>query len=230
MKSANFKMAVKLLMLVVIMSALTACGGATFVKGGMDPLKGNEKVGVVVPEFKLYKINPVFGPPVHLHDKLDELAVAKMKDAAIKELTQKGFTPVVLTANEKTAALLKKVNDLPKKDKTVADPATADLGDLHELFKEQGLDYLLVLDGDAVLPNSALHNIVAGVLDTAVGLVIGSVVDSGHFKGAFATRTGIVGADGKYSYYKELKYPKNFITAREDVVADILNNWIASRK
>lgn len=196
------------------------------------PLKGNEKVGVVVPEYKLYKINPFIGPPVHLNDKLDELAVARMSEAITKELTQKGFTAVVLPANEKTAALLKRFKELPRTEKVLSDPAVVDLGDLYDLFKENGIDTLMLLDGNAIVPNSGIQKLTEAAIETAIALSIKSVVTSGNFKGAATTRTTMVDSTGKVNFYKEIKFVKDcdFTKDRDSIAERTINEWVASRK
>lgn len=227
--NSRFTLAVKVLMLAVVMSGLTACSGATFVKSGMDPLKGNERVGIVVPEYKLYR-RAMIGAPIHLSDKVDVLAAARMGDSLKGHLLKKGFTSVIIPASDKVAAMVKRFNDAPRDGKNLSDPSVANLGDLRELFKENDINYIMLLDGEAVVPNSGAHKLTQAAIETAAALALRSIVYSGNFKGAVTTRTTVVEPDGKVSFYKELKFAKDFTEDRDEIATETIKRWTNSRK
>lgn len=233
MKSANFKMAVKLLMLVFIMSALTGCGGANFVRGNMDPLKGNEKVGVLVIRHEVWQ-QKLFGN-VSISDKLDRLAAEKVATELNDQLAKKGFTPIVLPASEKMAALAKSYKDLPRSGRHVVnDPQVADFGDLRGLFKEYGIDHILVYEGECVPRKGALASFGAAGLNLGIGLITNSIISTGPAKGFTITYTGIVEPNGKLAYYNREQFTKkgDFFSAdqRKDMLEAIIDEWAQAQK
>lgn len=221
MKSQMFKLVAKVILLVVVMAGLTACGGATFVKGGIDPLKGGEKVGVLVTSFQVND-KGLWGPE-HISDKLDADAVAKMGDLLKDHLTKKGFTPVMVPTSDKVAALVKKYNELPRNGrKVISDPDTADLGDLREMFRENGVDYLIVFEGESIIKRSALQSVTGATVAAGMSLALSSVVSSGSSKGITVTYTGVLGPDGKFSFYNREQFVKN-----GDILSSVQRHGIA---
>lgn len=223
----------KMVLAVVMMAGLTACGGATFVKGS-DPLKGGEKVGVLVAS---YQINSSYGGMhgTHISDKVDAEASVKMGDALKEDLVKKGFTPVMIPATVKTAELVKKYKELPRNfRRVVSDPNAADLGDLHDLFKENGIDRLLLFEGESTVAPSMTQNLTKAAVATGMSIAIGSVVSGGHTKPATFTYTSVVEPNGKLSFYNREQYTKNgdfyYYTDREKMAEHAVAGWIDSTK
>lgn len=227
----NIFATMKVLAIVLTMLALTGCG-TTFANKSMLPLKGTETVGVLIAKYEVQKYG-LFSY-VHIHEKVDKAAADKMTEIFKDKLLKEGLTPVVIPADEKVANLVKRYKDAPRNfRRVISEPEKVDLGDLTELFKEKNLDYLLVYEAESVIRPSALQNFVSAGVSTAIGLALNSVVD-GSSDVRTISYTGIVGRDGKFSYYNREQFTKNGDIAspvHRDIMGEAtVKGWVDSRK
>lgn len=229
-----FRLAVQVLMLAVVMSGLTACGGTNFVRSNIDPLKGTEKVGVLVVRHEIVKQGMVSF--VSISDKLNEGASAMVGSDLESQIAKKGFTPILIPANDKVAAIVQKYKDLPRSGRrVVSDPQEAEFGDLHELFKEHGVDYILFYEGESVPRKGALGSFASAGVSLGISVLTSSVVSSGlPARGFTITYTGAMGPNGKLSYYNREQFTKKgdffSTTEREGMMEAVVNGWAASQK
>lgn len=224
--------AIKVLVLAAATFALTGCGGATFVKGDMDPMKGGERVGILIAKQEI-KVPTGGMNGTHISDEFDkqvgEKVAAKLKD----KLAAKGFTPVIVPADEKTADLLKKYKEAPRNfRRVISSPKSLELGELDDLFKISGIDILLVYEGESVAKPSSL-SVKAGV-GVATGLLFGAHGLASSAKPSTFTYTGIVERDGKLSYYNREQFTKTGdildLGDADKIVDSVVSGWLKERK
>jgi len=229
----NIFATMKVLAIILAMFALTGCGGATFAKSSMDPLKGSERVGILVAKYEVQRPGGLH-KGIHIHEKVDKVAADKMADVLKDKLARQGFTPVVIPVDEKVAELVNKYKAAPRNfRRIISEPEKVELGDLTELFNENNLDYLLVYEGESVIRPSALQSFVSAGVSTAIGLALNTVVGGGGTPSTF-TYTGIAGRDGKFSYYNREQFTKTGDIAApldRDIMAEaVVKSWMDSRK
>jgi hypothetical protein len=232
-KSAKFCSVAKLIGLIVVLAGLTACGGVNFVRGDIDPLKGTERVGVLVAKHEVYKSGGF--QYQNISDKLNEDAAAKMGDHIKGQLAKKGFSPVIIPAGGKVAAMVQRYKELPRSSrKVLSKPDAANLGDLHELFQENGIDYILLYEGESLARRGALQNLTAASVATGLGVALNSMVITGPAKGFTITYTSTLDASGKLNFYNREQFSKKgdifSLADREEIAEAIVNGWINTRK
>ncbi|WP_224962646.1 hypothetical protein [Geomonas subterranea] len=226
--------AIKVLVLAVVTFALTGCGGATFVKGDMNPLKGGERVGVLIAKQEMKDPTKGFNG-ARISDEFDKEVADKVAVKLKDKLAAKGFAPVIVPADEKTTDLLKKYKNAPRNfRKVISDPESLDLGKLDELFKSTGIDILLVYEGESTIrPSAASGNVKAGV-GVGTGLLLGAHGLASSGKPSTFAYTGIVERNGKFSYYNRQQFTKEgdiLDRADADTMAEaVVNGWLKERK
>ena len=223
------------LVAVIALIVLAGCGGgATFTQGGLDPLKGSEKVGIIVTSYQIMTHGKwIHGD--HVSDKVDAEATKMAAPLLMARLVEKGFTPVLIPATAQSAELIQKYRDLPRNfRRVVSEPDSANLGDLHDLFRENGIDCLILFEGESTLPTSALNSFTSAALSTGISMAIGSVVPGNYAPPVTFTYTGVVGSDGKFSFYNREQFTKHgdftYLPDRTKIVEHAIDGWVESRK
>lgn len=232
MKTGMMMATIKLLAMIVMMSALSGCGGATFTKGNMNPFKDNEKIGILVAKYEV--LSPGMFTSVHVHEKVDKAVADKMTEVMKEKLIRSGFTPVVIPADEKVADLVKRYKSVPRNfRRVISEPDKVDLGNLDELFKENGINFLLVFEGESVIRPTALKSFLSAGVSTAVGLAFNTVVGGGGQPFTY-TYTGVAERDGTLSYYDREQFSKHGDVLapqdRDGIGEAIVRGWVKSRQ
>jgi len=217
--------------LLVALVALSGCG-ATFAKNGSAHLKGGETVGVLIPSFKVMKIG--FVSNEHINEKVDAEAAGMMADQLREVLVNRGYNVKIIVVNDATADLVKRYMALPRNfRRVVSDPEAADLGNLHALFKENGIDQLVMLEGETNLRPNALGAFSDAAIRTGIALATGAVSSSAARPTSF-TYTSSVTPEGKFSFYNREQFTKNgdflYYPDRKAMAEHAVDGWLAASR
>lgn len=229
----NLSIALKFLVLAAATFALMGCGGATFAKSGMGSIKGTERVGILIAKQEMKVPTGLNG--THISDEFDKEIGDKVAVKLQGKLAAKGFTPVIIPADEKTADLLKKYKEAPRNfRRVISSPEALELGDLSELFKSTGIDILMVYEGESVAkPTAGQLGVKAGV-GVGTSLLFGAHGLASSAKPSTFTYTGIVERNGSLSYYNREQFTKGgdmLSPAESDEMAEaVVRGWLKERK
>lgn len=207
---------VMVLALVSLLAGLTACGGATFVRGGMDPLKSGDKVGVLVTSYQLTEFGR-YARTHRLNAKLETQVASVIGDLLKDDLTRKGFAAMALPSTGKIEEIVQKYKDLPRNLRgEISSPDAADFGDLRVLFRESGISRMLLFSGATdSADKSAL----------APGVIVNP---------STVTFTGVLDQDGKLSFFNRKLYAENgdinSFPQRAVIIENVIDTWISSSK
>jgi len=222
------RIATAVLMMAMVV-VLAGCG-TTFTRR-VDPLKSSETFGVVV----LQQISvPGKLSAVHVSDKIDTQAAEVMGKVLEEQFQQKGYGVKIIPA-DKAADLVAKYKGLPRNfRRVVSDPDKAELGDLKALFKENGIDRLLIYEGESVARPSAVvqaYETAATLLISALG---GSAMGVSTWKPISFTYTSAVTEDGRFCMYNREQFTRNgdwfYYPDRKGMVEAAVTGWLKEMK
>lgn len=223
------KLAAKVFVLALLFG-LTACGG-NFVKGGMPPLNGNEKVGILIARQHVLKSAGL--KDVMVSEKVNKIAADKISENISAQLAKQGFTPVIIPA-EKVPELVKVYMAAPRyPHHTIDNPEAMALDGISATFKEYGIDSLLIFEADSTIKASAISSFTGAATAASIGLLTGTLTGSGSGRPNSITYTSILEPNGKLSYYNREQFTKTGdITSPldRDIMAEtIVKRWAKAR-
>lgn len=208
---------------------LNGCG-VTFVRNGVNPLKGNERVGILVTH-RIEAQGTWKGR--HISDKLDDQASTIMAELLKDQLRQKGFEAKIIEPRDRVSAIIKRYKELPRNFRqVVSDPDAAELGDLHDLFATNEIDRLLLFEGVSVVRPSALQSFTNAAVSIGLSVALNTVVASSYAPPVSITYTSRVAPDGKFEYYNREQFTKHgdffSVPDRQGIAENTVEKWTQS--
>ena len=217
-----------LLILVCMLFALAGCSGATFVRNPA-PVHAGTRVGILIPSYQLsargaFDLKP-FAPAIQA--RASELMVKDLET----QFQARGFTAKLLVPSTQVTAAVERYKALPRNfRKVISKPEAAHLGDLKSVFKRNDVDRIILLEGESIVPSSALRTFAVSTASLAASLAMHSVIPFSGAKPTTVTYVSEVNPDGTLSYYNREQFTRagNFLDSSEraKIAQHAVDGWL----